>query len=151
MSTMMPALQDESIVSAAESGALVLLTQPMIGFEHTSRYAIRPLGSDYGSYELMTSLEEQGLSFVVVPPGAIFSDYRFEIPESDVELLGLRDVSDVETWVLVTRKGLPVPTVNLLGPLVVNRRTRVAAQLVLQDSGYGAAVAVNAGSARPLA
>lgn len=146
MSTVMPTVSPTA--ADTEGGVLVVLVQPMIGFERSHRYVIRPLGSDYGAYALMTSLEEPALSFVVVPPGALFNDYRFEIPEGEVELLGLVDATDVETWVLVTRKGIPVPTANLLGPLVVNRRTRAAAQIVLQDSDYGVAVPVNAHSAR---
>lgn len=133
-----------------EPGALVLLVQPMIGIEHSLRFAIRPLGTAYGAYALMHSLDEGGLAFVVAPPGVLYPDYRFEIPESDVEVLGLHDSSDVEAWVLITRRSMPVPTANLLGPLVINRRTRRALQLVLQESGYGAAVPVNAGTARPM-
>jgi flagellar assembly factor FliW len=149
MSTTIPEVEAVGTEDPSLGGALVVLAQPMIGFPHSARFVIRPLGSDYGAYALMSSLEEPGLSFVVVPPGTIYPDYRFEIPEGDVELLGLGDASDVETWVLITRKGVPVPTANLLGPVVVNRRTRVASQIVLQDSGYLAAVAVNAGTARP--
>jgi flagellar assembly factor FliW len=147
MSTLTPTV--DSTAADPTSGALVCLVQPMIGFERSLRYVIRPLGSDYGAYALMSSVEEPALSFVVVPPGALYPDYRFEIPETDVTLLGLNDATEVETWVLVTRTGVPVPTSNLLGPLVINRRTRIAAQIVLQESGYGVAVPVNAGTARP--
>ena len=36
-----------------------------------------------------------------------------------------------------------------MGPIVVNRRTGRATQVVLQDGGYDAAVPVDAGTARP--
>lgn len=126
----------------------VNLVQPMIGIEGSRNFAIEPLGERYGAFALMRSLDEPNLTFVVVPPGAVFDDYRFEISEGDADLLGLSDAGDVETWVLITRKGVPVPTANLLGPLVVNRRTRSGAQLVLQDSGYHVAVPLDGRSAR---
>jgi len=149
MSTM-PALSEEwAAPEAPETGALVELVHPMIGFEASSRYVIRPLGGEFGAYALMTSVEVNGLTFVVVPPGVLYPDYRFEIADGDVALLGLTEAADVETWVVITRKGVPVPTANLLGPIVVNRRTRAGAQLVLQDSGYEVAVPVNAGTAHP--
>jgi flagellar assembly factor FliW len=139
----------ETELKMQADGAPVELVQPMIGFDGARRFVIRSLGDAYGHYALMQSLDVPGLSFVVVPPGALYTDYLIEIPEDEVDALELRDASDVETWVLITRRSLPVPTANLLGPIVVNRRTRHAAQVVLQDSGYGAAVPVNAGTARP--
>jgi flagellar assembly factor FliW len=130
-----------------EESSTIELVRPMIGFPEARRFALRSLGQDFAPYGLLSSLDQLGLAFVIAPPGALFNDYVFEIPEAEVALLGLVDASDVETYVLVTRKGVPVPTVNLMGPLVVHRRTRQAIQVVLQDGQYGAAVAVNAASA----
>jgi flagellar assembly factor FliW len=132
----------------ANEFALVELVRPMIGFPEAKRFAYRSLGQDFAPYGLLSSLDQPGLAYVVVPPGALFNDYVFEIPEAEVALLGVNDAADVETYVLVTRKGVPTPTVNLMGPLVVHRHTRQAIQVVLQDGVYGAAVAVDAASAR---
>jgi len=150
MSTMLGTANATSFASIDTALAVNLVT-PIIGFEASRRFVIRPLGKDYGAYALMSSLDEPGLSFAVVPPGALYPDYLVEIPEADVDLLELRDAGEAEIWVLITRKALPVPTANLLGPIVVNRRTRRGAQVVLQESGYAVAVAVNAGTARPSA
>ncbi len=124
----------------------LLLAHPMIGFPKSSRFALRSLGDAYEPFESLTSLDEEGVGFIVVPPGALFDDYVVEIPEDDVARLGLRSSEDVEVLALVTRRAGTSPTVNLMGPIVVNRRTDQAAQLVLQDSPYGVSVPVDARS-----
>lgn len=126
----------------------LVFASPMIGFPRSSRFALRPLGDAYRPFESLTSLDEESVGFIVVPPGALFDDYVIEIPEEEVARLGLTSSADAEVLVLVTRRVGAPPTVNLMGPIVVNRRTGRAEQLVLQDSGYGVAVAVDATSAR---
>lgn len=127
---------------------LVTLARPLLGFPASRRFHLCSLGEPVAPFLAFTSLDEPSLEFVVVAPGLLFEDYVVEIPDEDVRLLGLLDSADAEVLALVTRRRGAVPTVNLLGPLVVNRRCDIASQVVLQDSGYGVAVPVDAVSAR---
>jgi flagellar assembly factor FliW len=122
--------------------------RPIIGFNASRRFSLVPLGDEFGAFSSLASLDEEGLSFIVVPPGALFSDYVIEIPDADVALLALTSAADVEVLALVTRHQGGAPSVNLMGPIVVNRRTNVASQVVLQDGLYAVAVPVGAPSAR---
>jgi flagellar assembly factor FliW len=57
-----------------------------------------------------------------------------------VTQLGLTSAEDVITLVIVTTPRPPQPpTANLLGPIVINRVTRNAAQVVQHRSSYGVA------------
>lgn len=123
--------------------------RPLIGLERSTHFVLRPLGPQYEPYASLVSLDEPDLRFVVVPPGVIFRDYVIEIPESDRQLLDLRDAGEVAVLAIVRRHGVPAPVVNLMGPIVVNRRSQAAAQVVLQESDYGVMVPVDAGTARP--
>lgn len=123
--------------------------RPLIGLERSARYVIRSLGWTSDPYVALVSLDEPGLAFMIVPPAALFSDYIIEIPDDDVALLGLEADDDAVVFVIVRRHGVPTPVVNLVAPVIINRRTLAAAQVVLQDSGYGLMVAVDAGTARP--
>ena len=135
---------------AADGGGLELhFIRPLIGFERSTRFALRSLGAQYEPYAALVSLDEPDLRFVVVPPGVVFRDYVIEVPDSDRQLLHLTDASEVAVLAVVRRQGVPTPVVNLMGPIVVNRRTRDAAQVVLQDSDYGVMVPVDGGTARP--
>ncbi|MGH9082840.1 MAG: flagellar assembly protein FliW [Acidimicrobiales bacterium] len=131
-------------------GELVLrFVRPLIGLERSLHYALRPLGTQYEPYASLVSMDEPDLRLVVVPPGVIFRDYVIEIPDSDRRLLDLKDAADVAVLGIVRRHGVPTPVVNLMGPIVVNRTTQLAAQVVLQESDYGVMVPVDAGIARP--
>lgn len=124
------------------------LLRPLLGFPRARRFALQGLDEEYAPFLRFRCLDEPGLEFIVVAPGALFSDYVFELEDGDVELLDLHGAEEVEVLVLVTVVPGSVPTVNLMGPLVVNRRTELASQVVLQDGTYGVAVPVNAPSAR---
>lgn len=132
----------------ATQGRSVTLARPLLGFPRSTAFCLQELGERYAPFMALSSLDEPGLDFVVVAPGTLFEDYVVEIGDADVALLDLQASEEVEILVLVSRHPGAVPTVNLLGPLVLNRRTGIASQVVLQDSHYAAAVPVDAGTAR---
>lgn len=99
-------------------------------------------------FAALGSLDEEDVSFVVAPPGALYPGYRVEIPETEVGLLGLSGPDDAEVLVLVACREGAMPTANLLGPVIVKISTDEAVQVVLEDSGYAVAVAVDANITR---
>lgn len=144
-------IQSEAVEhrAPAPSGARpVTFVRPLLGFPRSRSFELRSLGERYAPFMALGSVEEPGLAFIVVAPGLLFSDYVVEIGEADVELLDLHGAQDVEVLALVSRHAGAAPTVNLMGPLVVNRRLDIASQVVLQDGIYGAAVPVDATTAR---
>ena len=81
------------------------------------------------------------IHFVVLEPGGIVPGYEPEIFETDAEQLGINDPSEAMIINIVTlTRQVPVEaTVNLIGPLVINRRTRIGRQLVISNySRYSA-------------
>lgn len=126
----------------------IALIRPLIGFPGSLTFKLHTMGEAYEPFLALSSIDEPGIEFIVVRPGLLFSDYAFAIDDDDAAALGLAKPSDVDVIVLVTRRHEAVPTVNLMGPLVVNRRSRVATQIVLHDGGFAAAVPVDARSAR---
>ncbi|MDA8314199.1 MAG: flagellar assembly protein FliW [Actinomycetota bacterium] len=126
--------------------------RPIIAFERSRRYAVRPLGLHYEPFASLVSLDVPGLNFVVVPPGLVFADYVYAVPERDVVELRLGEVADpseVQTLAIVRRRDVPSPVVNLRAPIVINRKLGIASQVVLEDDcGFGFMVPVDAGSAR---
>ena len=127
---------------------VLTFVRPIIGFGGSARYRLCGLGETYAPFAALSSVDEEGLAFVVVAPGALFDDYVIEIPEAEAALLELVSPEDVEVLTLVTRRLGASPVANLMGPVVVNRQTLQACQVVLQNAPYGVAVPVDAGSAR---
>lgn len=73
--------------------------------------------------------------FIVIEPAGLVPGYAPELFDADAEALGLRDASEAMLLNIVTLKSQnPVDAVvNLVGPIVVNRRTREARQLVIAN------------------
>lgn len=81
------------------------------------------------------------LHFIVIEPGGIIPGYEPEIFDEDAEQLDLRDPAEAMILNIITlKRQTPVEaSVNLIGPLVVNRRTRIGRQLVISNySRYSA-------------
>lgn len=73
--------------------------------------------------------------FVVIEPGGIIPDYELELFDEDAAFLGISDSSNTMVLNIVTvHPGVnATATVNLSGPIVVNRRTGMAKQCVLAN------------------
>jgi flagellar assembly factor FliW len=75
------------------------------------------------------------LHFIVIEPGGIIPGYELEIFDDDAEGLDLRSSAEAMILNIVTlqRQDPVEASVNLIGPLVVNRRTRIGRQLVISN------------------
>jgi flagellar assembly factor FliW len=81
------------------------------------------------------------VNFVVLEPGGFIPDYELELFDADAAALDLTDPSEAMILNIVTlNPQSPLAgTVNLIGPVVVNRRTRIGRQLVIANhSAYSA-------------
>lgn len=117
---------------------LVEFATGLPGFPSARRFRIEDLGPDLAPFCRIRSVDEPAIAFTVVPPGSLFPDYAIEIDEERVAQLELDSAEDVITLVIVTTQPAPQPpTVNLLGPIVINRTNHAAAQVVQHRSSYG--------------
>jgi flagellar assembly factor FliW len=86
---------------------------------------------------LMTAADDPDVGFVVVPPWVFYPSYEFDLDDSTAERLALQQPEDAVVFCVVTLRDRPQDaTLNLLGPIVVNRHTLEAAQVVLPTAGY---------------
>ena len=79
--------------------------------------------------------EEHALNFIVIEPHLLLDDYAIEIGDDDAERLGIAVPEDAFLLNIVTfRADAPErATANLIGPIVVNRRTLVGRQIVISN------------------
>ncbi|HYA68868.1 MAG TPA: flagellar assembly protein FliW [Acidimicrobiales bacterium] len=144
------ALGDRGLSPAVEKVILDFATG-LPGFPDEHRFVLEDLGPQLEPFCRMRSIEHPEICFTVIPPGVIVADYSVEIDLESVERLGLESAEDAIILAIVTLAVAPEPPkLNLLGPIVVNRHTRAAAQVVQHGSDYGVAVplvAPGAGSA----
>jgi flagellar assembly factor FliW len=74
--------------------------------------------------------DDANMVFLLVPPAMVVADYQPDIPTADVELLGIQSPQDVVILNIVTLRENGTATVNLKGPIVLNRRTWTGKQVV---------------------
>lgn len=107
------------------------------GFPHAHRFQLAPWGPAGSPFLLLSSVEEPDVGFVVVPPWVFYPEYEFELDTETAERLALAAAEDAVVFAVVTLRERPEEsTVNLLGPIVVNRFSHEAAQVVLPSAGY---------------
>jgi flagellar assembly factor FliW len=108
------------------------------GFPDARRFVLVRLGDEHSPFSVLRSLDDEAsLEFVVTHPAMFFPDYEPEIDDDVAGRLELKSAEDALLLVIVTvADPVSASTANLLGPIVVNRHTRAAAQAVLGNSGY---------------
>lgn len=117
------------------------LPQGLIGFANYKRAELLYLPDHLPFLWMKLRSAADDLHFIVIEPGGIVPGYEPEIFDHDAEQLDLRDSAEAMILNIVTLKRQhPVEaTVNLIGPLVVNRRTQIGRQLVISNySRYSA-------------
>ena len=107
----------------------------MPGLEEYRRYTLVALDGS-PAYWLECD-DERGITLPVADAFAVVPNYSFEIGAADVRALELSDESDALVLVVLTLPQHSGPiTANLLAPIVANRNTGVARQLILEGSGH---------------
>ena len=127
--------ETHAIASPGHDVPVIDMVLPMPGFPDHGRWALVRVDetSDLCS---LTSLDEPGLRFLVVPPAAFFPDYAPEVGDDVVDRLGIESAADVLVLVVLTPgRGLDDTTANLAAPVLVNTATRRAGQVVLDGPG----------------
>lgn len=115
---------------------LVTLVDGMLGFTEATRFAL--IDDEVGEpFQWMQSLEEPSLAFVVIDPSLLLAEYHFSVKKEQIRALKTADVEELQVFTIVTMAGdiLDV-TVNLQGPIVMNKNTRIGLQIVLNDPKF---------------
>lgn len=106
-------------------------------FEDEHEFVVLPYeeGTPYMFLQSMTTPE---LAFLMTDPFVFFPDYSFELDDENMEKLAINSMDDVLvcTLISVPRSGVADMTTNLLAPVVINRHTMQARQIVLEKTQY---------------
>lgn len=121
-------LTEHDVPTPAEPGVLQF-PAGLLGFEQAKRYVL--LGSrQEAPFMWLQMLDEPRLAFLVIEPGYVVPDYAPEISDADVQALGLERAEDAWVLNIVTLHPDGRATVNLKGPLLINRHTLVGRQVI---------------------
>ena len=114
----------------------VLFEDGLLGFPEAQRFALISVDGDSDLYWLQ-SVDDGSLAFLTTSPWLNCPDYEPDIPDGDREALNLDSADDASVLCLLTvDRDREVVTANLLGPVVINLKSRRARQVVLHDQPW---------------
>ena len=120
-------------LNQSESRSEIQLPQGLFGFAEIRKWSWFMIRKNF---RLCGFVSKKGwLAFIVLEPGGIISDYSLEISDADVKLLDITGPEDTMILNIVT---LPPDqsgkiSLNLVGPIIVNRRTLVGKQCIINN------------------
>jgi flagellar assembly factor FliW len=124
-------VENEAAVAVAFSD--VRLPMGLLGFERMKDYLLiaNPEEEPFGRLQVKG---DTSLAFVVINPFLIVPDYHPDIPQADVKFLGLNGTEDALLLNIVTVHKQGQATMNLKGPIVINRNSGVGKQVVIANA-----------------
>ncbi|WP_010286856.1 flagellar assembly protein FliW [Kurthia massiliensis] len=116
-----------------EKEDIISFPEGIPGFPDQKEFAIVPL-NDLSPFLILQSINLQEVGFMVATPYVFKADYAFDLQQSDVVQLNVEKPEDVIVYgILTLRDTLINSTINLLAPVVVNAKEKLAKQIVLTD------------------
>lgn len=119
-----------------DDNQIITMPNGLLGFSGNRLYAI--LDDEVGSpFKWFQSIENEALAFVTIDPRISISDYAISISDEQLKKLHCDAAEDLDALVIVTMtRDLKDVTINLQGPLVLNMKKRIGAQMVIPDGKY---------------
>ena len=119
--------------TAAAADNQVHLPEGILGFEQFKHYMLLANPAEM-PFAWLRPADSTSLAFVVINPFIVMPDYAPDIPDSDADFLGLKEPNDALLFNIVTLKGPNRATVNLKGPIVINRHTHTGKQVIIANA-----------------
>jgi flagellar assembly factor FliW len=125
-------LATESQASPSSEQFLLQLPFGLIGLPQLTAFSIFPIENSW-PFMSMKWLGEERMEFVVIDPSGLIPDYEIEVSDEDASALQLQSSTDALVLNIVTvHSSRPhFATVNLVGPVVLNRHTGIGKQIIV--------------------
>ncbi len=129
---------DEQQRSRVRREDIIQFPGGLVGCEDWKRFVLLESDED-NLIGVLYNLDEPGVSLLVTDPGRLVPGYSTALADADRAAIGAESDDDLRALcVLVVDRATGAISANLLGPLIINQRTRTGRQVVLVDSGYSA-------------
>ena len=106
------------------------------GFEDEKEFALLPIEGN-NMFQVLQSTTTADIAFIVASPYTLVADYSFEVDEPTIDLLGIEKEEDVFVLaVLSLKEQIDSSTINLQAPLIFQKNTKKAKQMILNDNTF---------------
>ena len=116
---------------------VIVFPRGIPGFERSHNWAIT--GDEESVIKWIQSLDDAELALPITTPDIVMPEYNARIPDDDIELLG--DIQSNDDLALLSVVTIPQSapwdmTINLRAPILINVKTRRAAQVIVLNEDY---------------
>ena len=112
---------------------LTTFVTPLLGFPHLKRWLFYQ--TQTGPSYWIQSVDDPKIGFCVLAPFQAGLDPDIELNGEDVADIGAKDSSDIDVYTMVVLdQDVTQRRTNLRAPILVCRTTRLAKQVILQDT-----------------
>ncbi|MCG7407987.1 flagellar assembly protein FliW [Paenibacillus sp. ACRRX] len=119
-----------------EDTDIIRFEEGILGFDEYKDYVwLQGVGFKL-EIDLLQSVDDADLTFIIVDPFKHQSGYEFELSSSIKEKLKLESEEQVVVRTIMTVKNTENMTINLKAPLIINTTVLRAAQVVLEGTPY---------------
>ena len=119
---------------AVEDERIITFPGGLLGFPDHTRFALIQTGEENYFFWLQ-AVEDPNLAFVVTDPTIFFKDYDVPVREETQRELMVEDPGSLQCFVICNKVGEWL-TGNLLGPIMINSSSMLAAQIVLTEKKW---------------
>jgi flagellar assembly factor FliW len=107
----------------------------IIGFEDIKYYFM--LDSREGPYYWLQAEGYPELAFIIMNPRLFKDDYKLMVREEDLKSIDINSRDEMLDFVILTvPEDLTKISANLMGPIIINRKTRKAKQVISENDEY---------------
>jgi flagellar assembly factor FliW len=116
----------------ADERQKISFSQGLFGFESCRDYVL--LDAEKEPFYWLQSVDSVQTAFILINPFLFRPDYEVDISNQELSDIGIKGPEKALIFAIVTipPDGSPM-TANLQGPVVINRDTRAAKQVILTD------------------
>jgi flagellar assembly factor FliW len=113
---------------------VITFKEGLLGFENQTKFFIVDPG-DQTLILWLQSIDDSGTAFPILEPKIFKSDYMVKLLPAEMASLALDSLSNASVYTILTiPQNVTDMSANLKAPVIINNQTKIARQIVLQDS-----------------
>jgi flagellar assembly factor FliW len=106
----------------------------LFGFEEVKQYFL--LDSKEGPFYWLQSAEHPELAFVLIDPRVFKNNYTLSLRDDDYRAIDAQKDEVIDFAIVTVPENPEKISANLMGPIIINRKTRKAVQAISENDEY---------------
>lgn len=115
----------------------IYFEQGILGFEDIHSFYLLDFPEGDAPFFWLQSEDFPEIAFILISPDAIIPDYKLVADAKEYESIDITNDNEILVFSIVTIYDNPEnSTVNMLGPIVINKRNKKARQMISLNDKY---------------